>query len=212
MHFPSSIGAPNRRPPALSVVSAAACALLSLPAWAANRCTDAAGKVTYQDTACPNVATTGQVDISDTLGTKPSRAAARTGRGSAPVANEYAIAQGSWRGPVQFQFTVGGVRDAAAQVVTPMVLEVKGTGEVVGTVPDSGCKLSGLATQFVTPNMVSVDVSLKDCRDARFSLRYSGYLTSITSAKEAKLSLNSIAMQFPDRKIQQASLEAVLRR
>jgi hypothetical protein len=97
-------------------------------------------------------------------------------------------------------------------MVTPIVLELKASGEVVGVIPETSCRTSGLTTQFVQPNMASVDVSLRGCRDGRFNARYSGMLASTPSSKEARLTLNSIGIQLPSRQMQVASLEAVLKR
>jgi hypothetical protein len=196
---------------ALAAFATALC--LSTSALAVHRCADAKGKVTYQDAAC---------DSADAArpGNTPGGVTSRSvGSAPAPVqsprvleSNPYGDAHGAWRGPAQFQLTVGSIRDASAQLVTPLVIELKATGEVVGVIPESGCNLSGLATQFVAPNMANIDVSMKGCRDARFNARYTGMLASVPSAKEAKLTLNSITTQMPSRKMQVASLEAVLKR
>jgi len=83
---------------------------------------------------------------------------------------------------------------------------------VTGLIDGAGCRISGLTSQFVAPNMADVDVSLKSCKDPRFNARFTGRLMSCAAAREAKLSLNAISWQVPSSKIQQASLEAVLRR
>ena len=126
--------------------------------------------------------------------------------------NPYGNVHGTWRGPAQFKLSVAGARDSAAQVVTPIVIELRPAVAVVGTIPDAGCTLSGLTTQSVAAYMANLDVSLKGCRDARLNARYSGTLISNSSTKEAKLSLHAIATQMPSLKMQVASLEAVLKR
>ena len=182
---------------------------------AANKCVDAKGRVSYQDTACENAAAVQRpVDTSDALSTKTVRptSGARSDSRSSVGDSAYANAHGEWRGPAQFQLTVGGVRDGAAQLVTPMVIELKENGEIVGVIPAVGCKLSGLATQFVAEYMASVDVSLKGCRDERFNTRFSGHLTASKASKEAKLNLSALVVQRPSGKFQQNSVEAVLKR
>jgi hypothetical protein len=180
---------------------------------AVSRCVDVKGKVTYQDAACDatDAAHSGDV-LSNSTGKSVRSVSATAQAPQVFESNPYGDAHGAWRGPAQFQLTVASTRDGSAQLVIPMVIELKGTGEVVGVIPEAGCILSGLATQFVTANMASVDVSLKGCRDVRFNARYNGMLSSIPSAKEAKLTLNSITTQMPSRKMQVASLEAVLKR
>jgi len=182
-------------------------------ASAANRCVDAKGRVTYQDAPCPDNPAGRPLDTSDAFSAKPNKSTnqppASTKQPSDPA---YATAKGTWRGPAQFQYTLGGIRDGAAQTVTPMVVELKEDGEVVGLIGETGCRISGLATQFITPSMANVDVSLKSCKDPRFNARFTGHLTSSAGAREAKLALNAISWQVPTSKVQQASLEAVLRR
>ena len=125
---------------------------------------------------------------------------------------EYATARGAWRGPLQFQVTVDGKRDGAAQAVTPAVIDIAPDGEVKGVITNADCQISGLATQFVTLRSASLDVSLKNCKDTRFNARYSGYLNAHAGAREATLSLNSVSASIPFGKNQHASLQAVLKR
>ena len=128
---------------------------------------------------------------------------------------DYATFRGSWRGPMQFELSLNGARDGDAHAMAPMVVEIRPDGEVVGQASTSGCKLSGLATQNFAPYMASLDVSVKGCTDGRFNTRYSGNLTVIDSAKEAKLRLVGLVMKPAAPltvKMQQVSLDAVLKR
>jgi hypothetical protein len=209
----------------LTAVLATLC-VLSAPSLAVNRCTDAKGKVTYQDTACePSAAKSSAVDTSGAFSTKPSANPGASNRprrqeiystppdkltGSANA--EYATARGAWRGPLQFQVTVDGKRDGAAQAVTAAVIDIAPNGEVRGVITNAECQISGLATEFVTPRSASLDITLKGCKDARFNARYSGHLHTRQGAQEATLSLDSIAASIPFGKIQHASLQAVLKR
>ncbi len=195
------------------IVIAAALCLASASALAVNRCVDAKGKVTYQDIPCEAAAVVRPTDAADPQMSKTGRTVSTASPDPGAIeSNPYGNAHGTWRGPAQFQLTVAGARDNSAQVVTPIVVELRPTGEVVGTIREAGCTLSGLTMQFVTANMASLDVSIKGCRDARLNARYSGTLISNSSTKEAKLSLHSIATQMPSLKMQVASLEAVLKR
>ena len=193
---------------------------------AVNRCTDAKGKVTYQDTACEqSAAKTSAVDTSEAFSTRPSGRTAGANRPTRQAIDvtppdkqfdsqgaEYATARGVWRGPLQFQVKVDGKRDGAAQAVTPAVIDIAPDGEVKGVITNAECQISGLATQFVTPRSASLDVTLKHCKDTRFNARYSGYLNANAGAREATHSLNSVSGSIPFGKIQHASLQAVLKR
>ncbi len=192
-------------------------------ATAANRCTDAKGRVTYQDAACSKDAETGsRVDTSESFSSRPlSDAHPRVADQPASLppspasAGDYMTYRGAWRGPLQFEVSLNGVRDGDAHTISPMVLEVRPDGEVVGQASASGCRFSGLATQNVAPYMASLDVSLKGCTDPRFNTRLSGNLVAINSSKEAKLRLVGLVGKPAAPltvKLQQVSLDAVLKR
>ena len=179
----------------------------STPALAVNRCTDAAGKVTFQDLACPaapSLADTGKTGLPP----RPPAAEAVSGRTSSA---NYSTASGVWRGAAQFQLVLEGQSDLGVQRVAPIVVELSSDGKVVGAIPEMGCKFSGLSTQFDTPAIAGIDVMLKGCADERFNLRLTGQLVSIRSAGRAQLSLNGPAQALGD-KFQQVSVEASLRR
>jgi hypothetical protein len=196
------------------------------PSLAVNRCIDPKGKVTYQDTACEHsTAKSSAVDTSEAFSAKPSRKSAGAdrparqeiyattpGTPSDVPSGDYATARGAWRGPLQFQVTVDGKRDGAAQAVQPAVIDIAADGEVTGVIPNAECRISGLATQFVTPRSASLDVTLKNCKDTRFNARYGGHLHANPGAREAALSLSSVSGLPPFIKLQHASLQAVLKR
>ncbi len=220
----------NSRPclgnrPTKGLFLAFALASLCAHAAAANRCTDAKGKVTYQDAACGKDADgNSKVDTSEGFSTRPPsgtgtrpRPPVEQGQSdpSAGSFGNYATYRGAWRGPLQFELSLNGVRDGAAHAMAPMVIELRPDGEVVGQASASGCRFSGLATQNVAPYMASLDVSLKGCTDDRFNTRYSGNLVAIDSAKEAKLRLVGLVMKPAaplSVKMQQVSIDAVLKR
>lgn len=192
-------------------------------AGAANRCTDAKGRVTYQDAACSKEAEGNtKVDTSEGFSTRPlpsskARPIAEHAPSTQPSGSpgDYATYRGAWRGPLQFELSLNGARDGDAHAMAPMVIEIRPDGEVLGQAASSGCRFSGLATQFVAPSMASLDVSLKGCTDARFNTRYSGNLMASDSAKEAKLRLSGVAMRPAAPltiKVQQVSIDAVLKR
>ena len=206
-----------------NLVLASALASLCGLATAANRCTDAKGRITYQDAACSKEAEgNAKVDTSEGLSTRPAPASkARPTPERAPSTQptgspgDYATYRGAWRGPLQFELNLNGVRDGDAHAMAPMVIELRPDGEVVGQASTSGCRFSGLATQYLAPYMASLDVSLKGCTDERFNTRYSGNLMASDSAKEAKLRLVGLVMKpaVPLMvKVQQVSIDAVLKR
>jgi len=207
--------------PLKRLLLAVAMACLCGHAGAAHRCTDAKGKVTYQDAACNGGEGNTKVDTSEGFSTRPTPGQPRQAPDPArstplpSASGDYATYRGAWRGPLQLELNLNGARDGQAHAMAPMVLEIRPDGEVVGQALASGCRFSGLATQNVAPYMASLDVSLKGCTDERFDTRYSGNLVVIDSAKEAKLRLVGLAFRpaMPlTVKLQQVSIDAVLKR
>lgn len=202
----------------------AVCAAASTPAaWAVNRCTDAKGRVTYQDAACVGAAT-GQVNTSEAFSTKPKGSASSSTQPAAgtrsaiadpPANSQYSTYHGAWRGPAQFDITVNGRRDESPHSMSPLVIEIHADGEVAGLATAAGCKISGLATQLVAPSRGELSVTFQGCHDPRLNARYSGNLNAKASAKEATLtlvSLTSVPAAPASVKMRQVMLDAVLKR
>ena len=180
--------------------------------------------MTYQDAVCGKDAEAGsRVDTSEAFSNRPvsgthPRLASEQRASLSPSpggAGDYMTYRGAWRGPLQFEVSLNGVRDGDAHTISPIVLEIRPDGEVVGQASASGCRFSGLATQNVAPYMANLDVSLKGCTDPRFNTRLSGNLVAINSSNEAKLRLVGLVAKPAAPltvKMQQLSLDAVLKR
>lgn len=198
------------------LLPAVAVCLIAMPCAAAvNKCTDGRGKVTYQDEPCAATPQSSKVDTSNAVSTRPSTSATQPPIGrSLPAGDDPGSrsAEGSWRGPAQFHFTVNGVRAAEAHMIGRMVIDLQPDGRVRGVIDEPGCKLSGLHTQFVTPTNASVDVTFSGCKDSRFNVRYSGHLATNPVAKEATLRLSAIAATAFAAKVSLATIDAVLKR
>ncbi|MEO8925166.1 MAG: hypothetical protein ABI330_20465 [Caldimonas sp.] len=104
---------------------------------APNRCVDSKGKVTYQDAACSGAAEgSAKVDTSEGFSTLPRSApapavpAAKVHSNALPgVPSDYGTYRGAWRGPLQFELSLNGVRDGDAHAMAPMVIELRPDGE-----------------------------------------------------------------------------------
>jgi Domain of unknown function (DUF4124) len=189
--------------------------LLPLAAHGATyRCTDHKGRTTLQDFPCQTSSSGDQGAGSP--GSGRSSAAAQpppntvTGSPSSN-AGDYLSTRGAWRGPAQFHVVAGGQRDLQAHRIAPLVIELAPDGKVTGVVSEAGCKISGLTTQFVTPRVASIDVTMTGCTDTRFNTRMSGTLTANNSARETKLHLTNFGYTR-SRQMQRLTLDAVLRR
>jgi Domain of unknown function (DUF4124) len=193
-------------------------AIAALPCTAAvNKCTDSRGKVTYQDEPCPATPQSSKVDASNPVDARPAGATTapqRTITKSLQAGDEaeYRSAKGTWRGPAQFQLSVGGVRSADAHAIGRMVIELQSDGRVRGVIDEAGCKLNGLHTQFASPAGASIDVTVSGCQDDRFNTRYSGLLVGSAAARESKLQLSATATRLIPGQVTRAAIDAVLRR
>lgn len=191
-----------------------AAAALALPCHAGVRkCTDAAGRVVYQDAHCdaaPSSASPAKPAVSvDVRASDKPKGAAEARREPAPPA------QGAWRGAAQFRYVSGAPLDASADAEIELALLPDGRLE--GGAVGAGCRLDGVhAPQERVKNVVAVDITISGCRDARFNARYAGQLDATNPAR-SRLRLHAITAISPVtaegyRELAMATIDAALRR
>lgn len=153
--------------------------LASSAATAQYRCT-VNGKTVFTDRPCPGE---GQSTERSQQGT-PSKTVGDVGNSA------YSSASGTWRGQVQYQATGKGGVIQEAMAVVPLTIDVDPQGKVVGSSPENGCKLRGIASPGIVPTSVSLDITFSDCRYSAFNRRLFGTLTVNQAQKYAQFSLN----------------------
>jgi hypothetical protein len=148
------------------------------------------GKTTYTDKPCDAPTLPGVVAPS------ASTSSNATGQGGKPtkvIELDYSTPYGIWRGQAQYQgTTVKGQPLREAHVVVPLVIEVEKQGRVRGASPENGCKLLGVAAPYVAPNMLTLDLTLSECRYPALNRRYSGTLALYQSSNSVQFSLRSL--------------------
>lgn len=102
----------------------------------------------------------------------------------------YATPYGEWRGQAQFQANVGGTVQQDAHAVVPLVIAIDAQGKVIGSAPEAGCQIKGIATPGMVATMLNLDVTLSGCRYAGYNRRMGGYVSLYQAQKHAQLSLN----------------------
>jgi len=146
------------------------------------------GKTTYTDKPCDAPALPG---LEGTTTSTRSEATGQAGKSAQPIELDYTTPYGTWRGQAQYQATANGQPAPEAHVVVPLVIQVEKQGRVRGTSPENGCKMLGVAAPYFAPNVLSLDVTLSECRYPVLNRRYSGTLALYQSSNTLQFSLQS---------------------
>lgn len=148
------------------------------------------GKTTYTDKPCDAPSLPG---VEGSSASTSSNATGQAGKPAQSIDLDYSTPYGIWRGQAQYQgTTVKGQAIPEAHVVVPLVIEVEKQGRVRGASPENGCKLLGVAAPYVAPNMLTLDVTLSECRYPALNRRYSGTLVLYQSGNSVQFSLRSL--------------------
>lgn len=147
------------------------------------------GKTTYTDKPCD--APTLPVVEGSTASTS-SKAAGQANKSSESIELDYSTPYGTWRGQAQYQVAVKGQPVPEAHAVVPLVIDVEKQGRVRGISPANGCKMLGVAAPYVVSYMLTLDVTLFECRYTGLNQRYTGTLALSQASNSAQLSLHSM--------------------
>lgn len=113
-----------------------------------------------------------------------------------PANAAYATPNGDWRGQVQFQAMLRSQVVPEAHAVIAAVLSIDPQGKVIGSSPDNGCKVVGIAGPGIMATILNLDVPLSGCRYAGFNRRLHGSLSLYPAEKHAKLHVYAIPVDF----------------
>ena len=145
------------------------------------------GKTVYTDQPCDAPTLPGGAGSSTSAG-------GQAGRPAQSIDLDYTTPYGVWRGQAQYQATVKGQPVPEAHGVVPLVIQVEKAGRVQGASPGNGCKLLGVAAPYYAPNVLTLDVTLSECRYPAFNRRYSGTLALYPASNSVQFSLQSFNM------------------
>jgi hypothetical protein len=110
------------------------------------------------------------------------------------LAGPFDNAVGTWWGQAEYLAKVNAVLDEASQSVVDLSVQVEAGGKISGASPANGCRLSGVVTPFVTPEVFRSQITVSGCRASNLNGRYMGPVT--VKPKEGTLSL-SLTMSQP---------------
>jgi len=146
------------------------------------------GKTIYTDKPCDAPTLPGVEVSSASKSGQPTEPNTQRGKS---IDLDYTTPYGVWRGQAQYQASLKGQVIREAHAVVPMVIQVEEQGRVRGVSAENGCKLLGVAAPYVTPMVLTLDVTLSECRYPYFNRRYSGSLTLSQADNQVRLSLQS---------------------
>lgn len=108
-----------------------------------------------------------------------------------PNSLDYSTPYGEWRTQAQYQASDKGKPVPGSHSVVGLVIRIEPAGKLIGSSPENGCKLLGVASPYITATMLSIDVTLSGCHFNAYNRRFTGSLTLNTTMKSAALSLNA---------------------
>lgn len=147
------------------------------------------GTITFKDEPCDSRGRAGSDRLPAPTG---SGAATQASTPAKSIDLNYSTPYGTWRGQAQYQVAVKGQPVREAHAVVPLVIDVEKQGRVQGDSPANGCKMLGVAAPYVAPNMLTLDVTLSECRYTGLNQRYTGTLALSQVSNSAQLSLRSM--------------------
>lgn len=118
----------------------------------------------------------------------------------------YSTPFGTWRGEIQYQARVTGVTDQEAMAIVALTIDIYPQGRVMGSSPENGCRLRGIASPGAIPTSIALDVTLAGCNFRGYNRRLFGTLSVNPAQRYAQFSLNGshlaplASMQFFDIK------------
>jgi len=125
-------------------------------------------------------------------------------------ASDYSSPYGEWRGQTQYQAFIGTASDSAGHIVTNLTIKIDPQGKVVGSSTENGCRVLGLAAPSFAPTMVTLNVTLSDCKYSGYNRTYTGSLSVLSKEQYAKFSLQ--AVEFMLGKAGTYNITATMRR
>lgn len=147
------------------------------------------GKTTYTDKPCdaPPLPV-----VEGSTASTSTKATGQASKSTESIELDYSTPYGTWRGQAQYQVAVKGQPVPEALAVVPLVIDVEKQGRVRGISPANGCKMLGVAAPYVVPNMLTLDVTLSECRYTGLNQRYSGKLILNQANNSVQFTLRSM--------------------
>jgi len=118
---------------------------------------------------------------------------------------------GDWRGQAQFQGTLAGKIDPAAQTVSELSVKIEPGGRLTGASATNGCKLQGTATPGAAPTVANLEITFSGCTYPELNRKFMGNLIEYPKDRYVALSLNANQLATGGKKPATYSVKATIR-
>ncbi len=110
----------------------------------------------------------------------------------------YTSLDGDWRGQLQYQATHKGESISAAHAIVQATISIDPQGKILGASPENGCKMKGIASPGLTPDLLSLDITLTGCTFGKFNRRLTGTLALSRAEKRTQFWIYAHPVDFLD--------------
>lgn len=101
----------------------------------------------------------------------------------------YSSIYGDWRGQVQYQATYQGQPLSEAHAVVQTTVSIDPQGKILGSSPENGCKMKGIASPGMAPTILNLDITLAGCTFKKLNRRLTGTVALYPAEKRFILDL-----------------------
>lgn len=98
----------------------------------------------------------------------------------------YATGFGDWRGQFQYQASINGQPISEAHAVVQTTISIDPKGKIIGSSPENGCRMKGIAIPGPMPTILSLDITLTGCHYSSLNRRLSGTLALFPAQKQTQ--------------------------
>lgn len=99
----------------------------------------------------------------------------------------YSTTYGDWRGQTQYQATFRGQPLSEAHAVLQTMISIDSQGKILGSSPENGCQMKGIASPGIAPSILNLDITLSGCTFKKFNRRLTGSLALYPTEKRTQL-------------------------
>ncbi|WP_234085952.1 DUF4124 domain-containing protein [Azonexus sp. R2A61] len=103
-----------------------------------------------------------------------------------PANSAYSSAYGDWRGQIQYQASFKGQPVSEAHAVVQTTISIDPQGKILGSSPENGCRMKGIASPSLAANVLQLDVTLSGCNFSRLNRRLTGTLALFPKDKRTQ--------------------------